>query len=278
MSIIGERIKKYRVERGITQEQLGELIGVTTQAVSRWERGGTPDAELLPSLSQVLGVSIDSLFGQEEQSLNLTLARRLSRMPQEEAFRYAFSICWAIQRGLMGDPAAIDDFLGTSIEDISASLNSSNNHFGKVIRDRGMSSARLSPDFFDFFLLVEPEKSLKDRLVDIESLRKVFAIFADENILSVISYLCTMPMIRVSSSLVAKSTGIAIAEVERCMEVLCENHLVMKSVVSTADGDINSYGLCPESLAIPLFCFADEVARKDYRVSVGLFDRKKTFL
>ena len=53
--------KKYRTAKGITQEQLGELVGVTTQAVSKWERGGTPDAELLPQLSEVLEVSIVSL-------------------------------------------------------------------------------------------------------------------------------------------------------------------------------------------------------------------------
>ena len=278
MSIIGDRIKRYRIERGITQEQLGELIGVTTQAVSRWERGGTPDAELLPSLSRVLGVSIDALFGQEEQSLGLTLAQRLSRMPQEEAFRYAFSLCWAIQIGLMGDPTAIDDFLKTSIDDFSDSLSSSKDHFGKVIRDSGMSSARLSPDFFNFFLLVEPKNSLKDRLVDFESLRKVFEVFADEKILNIIFYLCTMPIILISSALIAQKTGIALDEVERCMEVLCKNNLVVRCVVATADGDINSYAVRQESLAIPLFCIADEIARKNYRITVGLFDRKKTLL
>ena len=82
MSVIGEQIKKYRVERNITQEQLGELIGVTTQAVSRWERGGTPDAEILPSIAEVLGVNIDALFGREEQSLTLLLARRLCQIPR----------------------------------------------------------------------------------------------------------------------------------------------------------------------------------------------------
>ena len=70
MSVIGKQIKKYRMEKGITQEQLGELAGVTTQAVSKWERGGTPDVELLPSLSEVLNVSIDALFGREEQNLS----------------------------------------------------------------------------------------------------------------------------------------------------------------------------------------------------------------
>ncbi|MBQ1239984.1 MAG: helix-turn-helix transcriptional regulator, partial [Ruminococcus sp.] len=44
MSAIGEKIKKYRNQKKYTQEYLGNLIGVTTQAVSKWERGGTPDA------------------------------------------------------------------------------------------------------------------------------------------------------------------------------------------------------------------------------------------
>ena len=48
MSEIGKQIKKYRTAKGLTQEQLGELVGVTTQAVSKWERGSVPDAELLP--------------------------------------------------------------------------------------------------------------------------------------------------------------------------------------------------------------------------------------
>ena len=77
MSVIGEQIKKIRIEKGITQEQLGEMIGVTTQAVSRWERGGTPDAEILPSIADVLGVSTDALFGRENRSFIATLARRL---------------------------------------------------------------------------------------------------------------------------------------------------------------------------------------------------------
>ena len=38
MSIIGQQIKKYRIENGFTQEQVGKIIGVTTQAVSKWER------------------------------------------------------------------------------------------------------------------------------------------------------------------------------------------------------------------------------------------------
>ena len=54
------------MENGLTQEQVGRMIGVTTQAVSKWERGSTPDAEILPLIADALGVSVDALYGREE--------------------------------------------------------------------------------------------------------------------------------------------------------------------------------------------------------------------
>ena len=64
-SKLSEQIAALRKERGLTQEQLGNMVGVSAQAVSKWEKGGTPDVELLPVLSRQLGVTIDALFGME---------------------------------------------------------------------------------------------------------------------------------------------------------------------------------------------------------------------
>ncbi len=46
-SELSERIAALRKEHGLTQEQLGNMVGVSAQAVSKWEKGGTPDVELL---------------------------------------------------------------------------------------------------------------------------------------------------------------------------------------------------------------------------------------
>lgn len=79
--MIGSEIKKFRIKKGITQEQLGQLVGVTTQAVSKWERGGVPDAEMIPSIADVLGVSIDSLYGRiKEDSLEDTITDEILSM------------------------------------------------------------------------------------------------------------------------------------------------------------------------------------------------------
>lgn len=64
---IGLNIKKYRKEKGLSQETLAERIGVSFQAVSRWERGESyPDITLLPSLASFFEVTVDELLGVNE--------------------------------------------------------------------------------------------------------------------------------------------------------------------------------------------------------------------
>ena len=61
---IGAAIRKLRTENNVTQESLATAIGVTPQAISRWEsEGGYPDIELLPALADFFSVSTDELLG-----------------------------------------------------------------------------------------------------------------------------------------------------------------------------------------------------------------------
>lgn len=61
---MGKRIAQLRKEKGYTQEQLAELVGVSAQAVSKWENDvSCPDISILPQLSTVLGVTTDELLG-----------------------------------------------------------------------------------------------------------------------------------------------------------------------------------------------------------------------
>ena len=61
---IGAIIKKLRTENNVTQDTLATAIGVTPQAISRWEaESGYPDIELLPAIADFFSVSIDQLLG-----------------------------------------------------------------------------------------------------------------------------------------------------------------------------------------------------------------------
>ena len=60
---IGDKIRTLRKAKNISQESLANVLGVTFQAVSKWETGATsPDVSLIPSLASFFGVSIDELF------------------------------------------------------------------------------------------------------------------------------------------------------------------------------------------------------------------------
>lgn len=63
MLSIGSKIKSLRKRRGLTQEQLAEAIGISFQAVSKWENGiALPDITLAPALASYFGITIDELF------------------------------------------------------------------------------------------------------------------------------------------------------------------------------------------------------------------------
>ena len=67
MVSLSERLKTMRKTKDMTQEQLAEYMGVSPQAVSRWETSATsPDISALPQLADLFGISIDELLGYDE--------------------------------------------------------------------------------------------------------------------------------------------------------------------------------------------------------------------
>lgn len=61
---IGKNLAKYRKAKRLTQEELGEKLGVTNQAVSKWEsEASMPDVMLLPEIATALNITLDDLYG-----------------------------------------------------------------------------------------------------------------------------------------------------------------------------------------------------------------------
>jgi len=68
---LGNKIAYYRKKLSITQDALAQKLGVTNQAVSKWESDQCcPDVMLLPKLADIFGITIDELFGREVQTKN----------------------------------------------------------------------------------------------------------------------------------------------------------------------------------------------------------------
>lgn len=67
---IGNNISALRKEKGITQEELAKALGVSAQAVSKWENNSScPDVSLLTSIADYFGVSVDALLRSDEKDI-----------------------------------------------------------------------------------------------------------------------------------------------------------------------------------------------------------------
>lgn len=80
MNIAGN-IAKLRRERGMTQEALAEVIGVSAQTISKWENSTTyPDVALLPVLADVFDVTIDALYGRADAQRTVPQGEAIDRV------------------------------------------------------------------------------------------------------------------------------------------------------------------------------------------------------
>ena len=134
----GENLRKYRLNAGLTQEQLADIFGVSLQSVSRWEssqKASYPDIELLCSIARHFGVSVDTLLGNND-SPNIDWGE-YDRM-EEPRKKYDFLIehkksypddhdidwqlCW-VTTDLLDDPVAVDTGIASAKRLLKESKN-----------------------------------------------------------------------------------------------------------------------------------------------------------
>ena len=99
---IGSAIKKLRLDRKITQEEVAEYLGISFQAVSKWETGTTmPDITLLPKIADFFGVRIDDLFSVDHEDELNRIEESLAHGLSEQSYLYAKRI---LEASLQDDP------------------------------------------------------------------------------------------------------------------------------------------------------------------------------
>ncbi len=274
MSVIGGRIREIRMKKGITQEKLGQMIGITTQAVSKWERGGSPDAEMIPLIADALGVSVNALFRDEDNmKLDTMIIKEISALDGEEAFQRAFSLCWAIEMGLTGQNSLKDKFTPDMLDTLQDEYG--HGYYSKLLFDNGLVCARLSKDCRYFFLMPQPDSGFKEYVCSVEELSDTFALLSDKKILEVIFYMYHRKNTPVSLSLIAQNIGLDERKTELLMKKLCDGNLAACTEVETEHGEIKTYTYRQECSLIPLLFYAGELREQKILNFVTLFHRNQ---
>ena len=124
---LSQNIIRFRKKRGLTQEQLANLLNVSVSAVSKWELGNNrPDLELLPCLAEIFQISIDSLLGYEKsyKSVDKTIDR-INMLLEKEQYRTAIEEAMAVLQRYPND-ARVNEIIADSYYSICFSANEPN--------------------------------------------------------------------------------------------------------------------------------------------------------
>ena len=182
---LSANIKKLRLEKNLTQEQLSAKLGVSSQAVSKWETSETyPDGALLVPLANELEVSLDELFGNESVTMadiSGKIIKLLHNTEAREQFHIARDICWQIERGLFNSRMELKERYDP--DEIKNQKNAS-----YILNDNGFTLISNGKEPF-FSVFPEPPEGYGHFLNDKEELQKIFAALSHTDTVNALSHL-----------------------------------------------------------------------------------------
>lgn len=282
-SILGEMIAKYRKEKRLTQEELGKMVGVSTQAVSRWECGGTPDVELLPTIADCLHVSIDALFGRtggEAMDVKDLIYRKIRNAPQENCMDMLLQHIWTMQQAaLVNASPELEPAL--SVLPIDA-VNRGGDENPQMIPssivlcdERSYLLHGLVKDKRFAAILPEPEEGFESALKNPEEYVKLFTLLAKPHYLDM---LIDMNRRKPKEYFTVRSAAARLEISEEEAGVILEEleHYMMIDSMEVADetGTVKIYNLSADISLYAFLFFCDSVMRSSGAMQMNADIRK----
>ena len=209
---IGDVIKKYRKNKGMTQEEMATCLGITTPAVNKWERGNTlPDITLLAPIARLLGITTDELLAFKDELTDEEINQYLSNVQKDlenKSFHEVFhSVREKIEEypnceGLIWQAAVILDAnrIATELPDKENYDNTIFGWFERCLRSKNEQIRNQAADslfhayfrkedyekanqYLDYFSLENPERKRKKALVNSKTGKREEAYRAYEELI-----------------------------------------------------------------------------------------------
>lgn len=175
---VGAMIAKLRKEKSVTQEELASKVGVSSQAVSKWENGGMPDAELLPRIADFFEVSIDTLYGRslkDQYDFAQVITAQFEDKDEDQKIQTMFKMCWEIEKAMF-HPGG-----GESLEEIQLSTGDGNQTYSSIECDSGFTRVGIG-NRLPYFLLVPEAKDKEKAFFEGIDYTAFFKDFSDQNV------------------------------------------------------------------------------------------------
>lgn len=231
MNSISKIIAKFRKDAGLTQEQLANMLGVTAQAVSKWENGTTmPDIMLLPIIADVFNTDIDSLFGRNKKTSETNLTQNNIH---EEAYKSILNML----QSLWGNAETRDE-LTKKTEEVCEYIKTHPDTQTMVL-----SNCEGNGIFADCNLALILNKN-KDELFSLfndDTAWTVLKRFTDGNTREVYKFIIENNKKSFTSSIIASNCELELSAVDRALNHLLCLKLISRMDVDTGDGIVYVY-------------------------------------
>ena len=218
-------LKTLRRARGMKQEELADLVGVTPQAVSKWEQGGMPDAALLPAIADALNVSIDALFGREQEELSFYdhFLQHMQQTPWHERIQELFRIGQLCGASLCG-VGKYNEFLFSNVAE---------NSYTEATLNEGFYQGRLHEKQPYFLLIPEPQEGYESAVPYDSAFVRLYEALAAPNVLRAMYYIMNEPSAYFDTEAMAIALSISQEETEKIIEKLININVVSQTSFSS---------------------------------------------
>lgn len=221
--LFSRQLQKLRRQQGMTQEQLAHRLGVSPQAVSKWENGSYPDGDLIPMLADLFGVTISYLYGREEEKTSA-----------EQIIMDEIKAMMTPENKNRSDPNSHPEVAERMRDLIWAMMIApwANNkiYYPPVEAEPGIATAAvladnasfnfmcLNPDNRFFIQSIQPEQSVPD----VNGMTELFRLLGDRDMLSLLRFMLTLSTREyVSPSVAGEAAGISAERAEKLLRSLC---------------------------------------------------------
>lgn len=277
VSEIGAVIAKLRKSKGVTQEELANYVGVSAQAVSKWENGGVPDTELLPKIADYFKVTIDRLFGiQNELSANIqdVILEDIAKTKDEDRIARAFELCWMIEQSLYGtifsDPERFKE---------EAQMHNINDQvYSQCLVNTGYTEMGLF-NRMQYFLVVPDAADKELALLNGIDYPQFFKLLSDSDVFNTLLFLYKRKSKNsFTEEILIKELNLTQEKAKQVVVELLRLKLLGKTTAEVADGLIDFYHFRARPSFISMLIFAREMIDVPSNFYVNNSARTKPYL
>lgn len=235
-SVFSKNLMKYRRLRGMTQEALAGRLSVTPQAVSKWEKGGYPDSELLPEISRVLDISLDVLFGlksEESVSPAALLAEALQELPEAEKPDFCMNLFFTIL-------SAYSNIKACELKIPKKLLRET---YSELKTDHEYALARLNPDMRYFCFVQLPKEGINSYAKIDDRMLQFFRMLSDRDTLRIIYFFAAVERNHLwSAASIAEKLRLPLQAAEKTLDELDRSGVIWKIMVDEGSEKGSVYG------------------------------------